>query len=117
MAKRILLVEDESLTRNIISVFLRHEGYEVHEAKDGAEALDLLHIWRFDLVLSDIRLPRVDGIAVGSHLRSVAPNTPFIAITAYPDDAVGLSAIPKATYMSKPILLDQLKFRIQRLLN
>ena len=77
--ERILVVEDEIVTRKNICVFLSHEGYEVHEAKDGADALRLLNTSRFDLVLSDVRMPGVDGVSVGSHLREIAPELAFAA--------------------------------------
>jgi two-component system response regulator AtoC len=68
VSKRILIAEDEVLSRRWITAWLRDMGYEVDEAKDGAEALDLIDRSRFDLVLSDIRMPRVDGVAVLTHL-------------------------------------------------
>jgi DNA-binding NtrC family response regulator len=111
MAKRILVAEDEIVTLRNICVFLRHEGYEVHEAKDGAEALHLLDTSKFDLVISDVL---VDGVGVGSHLRAVAPDTPFIAITGYPNEALGLSEMSNAACITKPILLDELKEQIEQ---
>jgi CheY-like chemotaxis protein len=114
--KRILIVEDDPLTRKHLGVFLREEGYEVNEAKDGAEALDLLNELRFDLVLSDVRMPRVDGIAVVSHLRSISPQTPSVLMTAYPDDAIGLSRIPTAILLTKPVLFPDLQAKIRHLL-
>ena len=116
MPKRILIVEDDPISRKYIGVFLRQEGFEVDEAKDGAEALDLLDSSQFDLVLSDIRMPRVDGIAVVSHLRAISPDTPFIVLTAYPDDAISLSRMPRALFMSKPVLFEDLKSKIRLLL-
>ena len=97
-------------------MFLRREGYEVDEAKDGAEALDFLNSFQFDLVISDIRLPRVDGIAVITRLRSISPDTPFIVLTSYPDDALDVSKMPKSLVIGKPVLFDNLKSKIQRLL-
>ncbi|MGZ8453755.1 MAG: response regulator [Candidatus Binatia bacterium] len=116
MQQRILFAEDEPISRKLISMFLRREGYEVEEAKDGAQALDLLNNCQFDLVISDIRLPRVDGIAVITRLRSIAADTPFIVLTSYPDDALDLSKMPKSLIMSKPVIFDNLKSNIQRLL-
>ncbi len=116
MAKRILVVEDEPLGRKQIALFLREEGYDVNEATDGAEALDLIDASHFDLVLSDVRMPRVDGIAVVSHLRSMSPNVPFIILTAYPDDAAGVASMPRALVMNKPVMLADLKSKIRVLL-
>jgi len=116
MPQRILIVEDETISRKNLGMFLHEEGYDVNEAKDGAEALYLLNTFEFDLVVSDIRMPRVDGIAVVSHLRSISPDTPFIVLTAHPNDMMDLSKMPKADIMSKPVVLEALKSRIEQLL-
>src|ERR1044071_7547215 len=112
MAKQILLAEDETISRKWLSDWLRRSGYDVSEAKDGAEALDLLDTHRFDLVLSDIRMPRVNGIAVLRHLRSISPWVPFIIMSAYPSDADGVVG---GTIMRKPVLLDVLEGKIRSL--
>ena len=62
MSKNILVVDDEPGSLKFISYFLRKDGYQVTEARDGAEALDLIENSRFDLVLSDVRMPGVDGV-------------------------------------------------------
>src|SRR4051812_46645854 len=108
MPKRILVAEDEALSRKWITAWLRDIGYVVSEAKDGAEALDFLDNAHFDLVLSDIRMPRVDGVAVLTHLRAISPGTPFIVLSAYPTDAECLSAMPKAAMLAKPVQLEDL---------
>ena len=112
MAKRILLAEDETISRKWLSDWLRRTGYDVSEAKDGAEALDLLDSHSFDLVLSDIRMPRVSGIAVLTHLRSISPSVPFIILSADSDDAQGM---PGGIIMKKPVLLDDLEINIRSL--
>ena len=116
MPKRILIVEDEPISRKAIGTFLREEGYAVEEAQDGAEALDLLDKSHFDLVLSDLRMPHVDGMAVVCHLRSVSPKIPFIIVTAYPYDAGGVSKMPRALLLKKPIGLKELGSKIRLLL-
>lgn len=117
MQQRILFAEDEPISRKLISMFLRREGYEVDEAKDGAEALDLLNNFQFDLLISDIRLPRVDGIALILRLRFISPDTPFIVLTSYPNDALDVSKMPKSLIIGKPVIFENLKSNIQRLLN
>ena len=114
--QRILFAEDEPISRKLISMFLRREGYEVDEAKDGAEALDLLNSFQFDLVISDIHMPRVNGIELIMRLRSISPDTPFIILTSYPNDAFDLSKMPKSLVIGKPVIFDNLKADIQRLL-
>lgn len=117
MAERILLVEDEPLSRKSTGLFLRDIGYHVQEANDGAEALSLLETFRFDLVLTDIRMPRVNGVAVIARLRSISTDTPFIVVTASPQDVDGLCTMTASTFMTKPILFDDLETKIQLLLH
>ena len=112
MSKQILIAEDETISRKWLSDWLRRSGHYVSEAKDGAEALELLDTQRFDLVLSDIRMPRVNGIAVIAHLRSISPWVPFIIMSAYPSDADGILG---GTVITKPVLLEVLEAKIRSL--
>jgi CheY-like chemotaxis protein len=92
---------------------LRKEGYEVTEASDGVEAIELIDNSRFDLVLSDVRMPRVDGVALAVHVRSREPTIPIILMTGVPFDltpALG-STLP---CLIKPLSLDELRSNIQR---
>ena len=113
MPKRILIAEDDPLSRKYLGAWLADIGYEVKLASDGGEALDLLDNSSFDLVLSDIRMPRVDGNVVVSHLRSISPSTPFIILSAYPDDAGDVCRMPKAILMTKPFLIEELESKIR----
>jgi DNA-binding NtrC family response regulator len=81
MAATILLIDDDRLSLKNVSAFLQDEGYVVKEASDGAQALKLLDKDRFDLVLSDVVMPRVDGLGVLAHLRSMSPQTPLVFMT------------------------------------
>lgn len=82
MQRKILVIEDDPRIRQGVRLFLCAAGYEVKEARDGDEALDLLDKFRFHLVLSDVHSPRLQGIDVLSHLRSIAPDVPIIIMTA-----------------------------------
>ena len=117
MPKRILIAEDDPLSRKSLGAWLRDIGYDVDLASDGAAALDLLDNAPFDLVVSDIRMPRVDGITVISHLRSLCPSTPFIILSAYPEEAESLGRMPKSVLMSKPVVLEQLEWNIRQFLD
>ena len=68
MQRKILVIEDDPRIRQGVRLFLCAAGYEVKEARDGDEALDLLDKFRFHLVLSDVHSPRLQGIDVLSHL-------------------------------------------------
>jgi DNA-binding NtrC family response regulator len=80
---RILLVEDEESLRITLAANLELEGYEVTEARNGKEAIELLGAQRFDLVLSDIRMPQVTGIDLLLHAKQHYPGLPVVLMTAY----------------------------------
>lgn len=83
-AKTVLVVEDSSTTRKVISITLRQQGFEVVEAKDGVEALDRLSDLRPDLILLDIVLPKIDGYKVLAAVKenSELKNVPVIMLTS-----------------------------------
>jgi two-component system cell cycle response regulator CpdR len=112
MSKDILVVEDEPASLECISHFLRKQGYEVREARDGAEAIELIDNSQFDLVLSDIRMPRVDGVALATNILSRVPTIPIILMTAVPFELTR-SLGHNLPCLSKPILLDELRRNVQ----
>jgi len=112
MSKNILVVEDEPASLECISHFLRKQGYAVREARDGAEAIELIDNSQFDLVLSDIRMPRVDGVALATNILSRVPTIPIILMTAVPFELTR-SLGYNVPCLSKPILLDELRTSIQ----
>ena len=117
MSQKILIVEDEPASLRILRYFLNREGYETAGAKDGVEAMGLLEQCRFDLVLSDIKMPRMDGVALAKHILSKLPLTPVFLITANMSEY--LEAIQKlgVPCLSKPLSLDQLLSQIQTVLS
>ena len=112
MSKNILVVEDEPASLECISHFLRKQGYAVREARDGAEAIELIDNSQFDLVLSDIRMPRVDGVALATNILSRVPTIPIILMTAVPVELTR-SLGYNVPCLSKPILLDELRTSVQ----
>ena len=117
MSQKILVVEDEPASLRVLRYFLSDEGYETAGAKDGVEAMELLGQRRFDLVLSDIKMPRMDGVALAKHILSTLPVTPVFLITANMSEC--LEAIQKlgVPCLSKPLSLDQLLSKIQKVLS
>jgi len=81
--KRILLVEDMDIIRDVLSGFLESEGYQIEEARDGMEAIEKLNEKPFDVVITDIKMPRMDGISLLKEVRQFHPGTDVIVITAY----------------------------------
>jgi CheY-like chemotaxis protein len=112
VSKNILVVEDEPASLECISHFLRKQGYEVSEARDRAEAIELIDNSQFDLVLSDIRMPRVDGVALATNILSRVPTIPIILMTAVPFELTR-SLGYNLPCLSKPILLDELRTNVQ----
>jgi CheY-like chemotaxis protein len=112
MAHRILVVEDDPLSLRNVAGFLQSHGYEVEQASDGLEALDVFQRQRFDVVISDLRMPRMDGRALVERVRKLAPDTRILITTAYLDDGVP----PGIPHLAKPLLLEELLAKIRELL-
>ena len=81
--KRILVVDDEPLMREFISETLRRRKYDVQVAMDGVDALEKLENWTADLVISDIKMPRMNGMELLEKITRTYPSTDVIMITAY----------------------------------
>ena len=116
MTKKILVVEDEAASQKVLRYFLGRQGYETAGAKDGLDAMELLGQLRFDLVLSDLRMPRMGGLALARHILSAFPVTPIFLITADAFDnleAISALGIP---CLNKPLSLNELLIRIQSVL-
>ncbi|CAN7315459.1 response regulator [Metarhizobium album] len=82
MAK-ILITEDEDSLRSFVARALRLDGHETYEAADGAEGLEKLQDGAFDLLLSDIRMPVMDGIELAHKAASAYPNMKILLMTGY----------------------------------
>jgi CheY-like chemotaxis protein len=117
MAANILVVEDDRLNRELISKVLRHEGHRVVEACDGAIALEIFSMLRFDLVITDFVMPKLNGIKFVEQLHSVQPQIPIIFITGYLSVISGKSILDEvAEVLPKPFELDVLRSTVQHLL-
>jgi two-component system response regulator PilR (NtrC family) len=118
VARRILIAEDEKVLRQSLASLLEDEGYEVLQAADGQEAHDLVLETPVDLVLTDVRMPEMDGMALLAYLRKVIPETPVILITAYGTVQSAVAAMRQGAYdyLLKPIQFDDLRLRITRAL-
>jgi CheY-like chemotaxis protein len=117
MAEKILIVEDEVIIRKNFSHVLRAEGYEVEEATSGIQALELLEYQQFDLVITDVIMPRLGGLELAARVHARAPQTPIILLTAYPLSESKTAALPEVVeILMKPIDLDVLVSTVKRLL-
>ena len=113
----ILLVDDEPSIRLPVGDALRAAGHHVTTAADGELALDAINRQSFDLVISDIRLPKADGLTIFKRTREVSPTTEVILITAYGavEDAVGALKDGAFDYLTKPFDVDELLLRVRRI--
>jgi CheY-like chemotaxis protein len=117
MADKILVVEDDNLTRTSICGLLRNEGYDVIEARDGSQALQLLNQERVDVVITDYYMPQMDGVALVEKIHASSPETPVVFMTGYLSRQSAETILKgRAEYMAKPISLEILQFTLQRLL-
>jgi DNA-binding NtrC family response regulator len=114
----ILLAEDESTIRMTVGEALRARGHRVQEAKDGGEAKALVEKERFDLAISDIRMPKVDGMALFRFIRERSPSTDVILMTGYGEVEQAVEALKDGAedYLTKPVDLDELAFRVERVM-
>ena len=115
---RILVVDDEPSIVDAVSTALRYEGYEVHEATSGRDALDAVARLEPDLVVLDVMLPDVDGIEVGKRLRAQGFDTAVLFLTAKDateDKVEGLKA-GGDDYVTKPFSLAELVARTEAVL-
>ncbi len=118
MLGTIVVADDEALARQSVAEFLREEGYQVYEAADGEAALQLLDQFDVDLILSDLRMPGVDGLAVLQKVREMYPQTMVVLMTAYAsvDTVVEALRLGAQDYLLKPLLFDDLLHKVHRLL-
>jgi two-component system response regulator AtoC len=103
--KRVLVVDDEEGVRSFIAEALAGEGLHVVTAQDGQEAAELVERQSFHLVITDLKMPRLDGMALLRKLRAETPETEVIILTAYGtvDTAVEAMKLGALDYLSKPL--------------
>ncbi|MCU0946895.1 MAG: response regulator [Porphyrobacter sp.] len=116
VAPRILLAEDEEAMRTYLSRALTNAGYEVSAVDRGTDALPLLETGEFDLLVSDIVMPEMDGIELAQRCAAISPRTKVMFITGFA--AVSLRASreqPSAKVLSKPFHLRDLVLEVERI--
>ncbi|MBE9520288.1 MAG: sigma-54-dependent Fis family transcriptional regulator [Proteobacteria bacterium] len=115
---RILLAEDDEIMRETLFDRLSRNDWQVDGAKDGKEALNLVEQNYYHLVLSDIRMPGLDGTLLLDRILRISPDTDVILMTAYGSVESAVDCLKKgaADYILKPFDMDDLTIRVQRLL-
>ncbi|MCC7204103.1 MAG: sigma-54-dependent Fis family transcriptional regulator, partial [Phycisphaeraceae bacterium] len=116
--KTILIVEDETVLRQSLAELLAGEGYNVLQAANGKLGYELALQQPVDLVLSDVRMPEMDGLSMLDRIRQAQPQTPVVMLTAFGtvDDAVGALRRGAWDYLLKPVKFDDLLSKVQRAL-
>jgi len=117
-AKRILLVDDTENIRTLLTELLSTMGYRVLEAKDGEEAMKLVEVGLIDLVMTDLKMPKMDGIELTRAIRRIEPALPIIVYSAYRfiDTAPVALKAGANEYITKPFLRTKIKQVVERLL-
>ncbi len=118
MSKRILIVDDEPSIRTVLRVHLKRAGYRPLMAEDGLAATEVLAVEPVDLVVSDLKMPRMDGMALLNHCRTHHPGLPVILITAHGTVDSAVEAIKHGAhdYITKPFDADELQVVIKKAL-
>ena len=111
MAEKILVVDDELNMRLVLKALLNKEGYDVATASDGIEALKILKGGGVQVVVTDLRMPKLDGVGLLERVIHEYPSTPVIIITAHGTIATAVDALKKGAfdYITKPFEQDELK--------
>lgn len=113
---RILLAEDEQAMREYLTRALERSGYDVVAVDRGTAAVPLLERERFDLLLTDIVMPEMDGIELARHCNMVSPSTEVMFITGFSGVALRVGeSMPSAKVLSKPFHLKDLVLEVERL--
>lgn len=115
----ILIVDDEQDIREMLSEWLRAWGYRPLEAEDGPEALHILRQEHVDLVLSDLRMPQMNGVELLSRIKEIKPETSVLILTGFGtvENAVEALKLGADDYVLKPFDLEDLQRKITLALN
>lgn len=111
---RILIVEDDPSVLSILSENFEVGFPEVVTAKNGAEALGKFKPYEYDFVISDIRMPEMDGFCLLEKIRQLDPEVPFFMMTGFPSNQIASTALEKGAdgFIPKPFHFEQLKTRV-----
>lgn len=111
MTKRsILVVDDELLIRDLLYDFFTGQGWDISVAEDGEKALQVMRSKEFDLVLTDIKMPEMDGLDLTSKVKQDYPDMPIVLMTGFPSVDTAVEALRKKVddYIIKPFNINQL---------
>lgn len=113
----ILVVDDEEIARTNLEYVLRKEGYRVSTAENGLDAFERVKEHEFELIVTDLKMDKMDGIHLLESARQVSPNTDIVMVTGYATVSTAVDALKKgaAHYLPKPINLDELRATVRQI--
>ena len=113
---RILIVDDEAKMRHLLSIIVTGAGHETHQAADGVEALNMVRDNYYDMVITDIKMPKMDGVALLRKIKEEGFPCPVVFITAFAtvDSAVEAMQNGAVDYITKPYEEDRILLAVQR---
>jgi two-component system response regulator AtoC len=115
---RILIVDDQPMVADSLKLILKLDGYEVHTAKNGSEALALFEPKKFDLIFMDFEMPGMKGDELAAAIRARDPRQPIILITAYCDLALHMEPAPQVDLViGKPWSVGELRTAVSKVLS
>src|SRR4030067_624820 len=116
IAAKLLIIDDEKIALKNLVHAMKKEGYEVAGTQSGFNALRLLEEQEFDVVLTDLRMEKVDGMQILKRCRELYPDTEVIMITAYASIDSAVETVKKGAYyyISKPIKLNDVRSVVKR---
>jgi two-component system response regulator PilR (NtrC family) len=116
--EKILIVDDERSMRDVLSIMLKRAGYGVTVATDGEEAVEQLGKEIFDLVITDLKMPKVGGMEVLKAVKETSPETVVLMITAFASTETAVEAMKRGAYdyLTKPFQVDEVQLIIRNAL-
>ena len=114
----ILVVDDEPLIRKSLYEILKIEGFDTHTAVNGEDAISLFSSRSFDIVITDMKLPKMSGLELLSSIKKASPLTEVILITGYGSIESAVNAMKQGAfdYVTKPIVDDEIKILISKII-
>jgi len=106
----ILVVDDELLIRDLLYDFFQQQGWTIAVAESGERALEILRSRKIDLLLTDIKMPQMDGLALTQQVRSLYPQLPVVLMTGYPSVETAVEGLKAKVedYIIKPFNINKL---------